>query len=336
MNSIIKNERLIWVDALKFVAIFWIYLGHFGDNGGALFPFVFTFHVQLFFFISGLFHTGCKNFKELPQAIIKNFRRIMVPYFVFSLISLVLFTLYNKWNASEVYYNSLKIFFGIRNDIFAASLWFLPCLFSMVVIYSLITLLIKNKTLIYIVCAIFTFVCIDQQTISHPSVFWNIDSAFGYIFYYATGVFFAKFIINKFNRVETLTHSHNIIFHLVILSSALFLMVVYFWGVDVMLSITQNNYLKSFLLMLIPLVLFIPNIYISQYLCFSPLIVLGQSTLVLCGTEQIFKTAIYSFFNMFGLSIYLHNPLDTIMYTIMCFMISYLTVVRFYNYTRSR
>ncbi|HFO9614052.1 TPA: acyltransferase family protein, partial [Escherichia coli] len=49
------NHRLEWIDSLKAVAIFWIYLGHFGDNAKQLYPFVFSFHVPLFFFISGIF-----------------------------------------------------------------------------------------------------------------------------------------------------------------------------------------------------------------------------------------------------------------------------------------
>lgn len=48
-----NNNRIAWVDALKFLGIFAIYVGHFGDSAGKLYLYVFTFHVQLFFFVSG-------------------------------------------------------------------------------------------------------------------------------------------------------------------------------------------------------------------------------------------------------------------------------------------
>ncbi|EII8191729.1 acyltransferase, partial [Shigella flexneri] len=52
-NNKIDNNRKTrhdWVDALKFLGIFAIYLGHLGLGAGKLYPFVFSYHVPLFFF----------------------------------------------------------------------------------------------------------------------------------------------------------------------------------------------------------------------------------------------------------------------------------------------
>ena len=57
-NNKIDNNRKIrhdWVDALKFLGIFAIYLGHLGVGAGKLYPFVFSYHVPLFFFAAGFF-----------------------------------------------------------------------------------------------------------------------------------------------------------------------------------------------------------------------------------------------------------------------------------------
>jgi fucose 4-O-acetylase-like acetyltransferase len=42
-SPIIKtdNQRIAWVDNLKFLGIFAIYLGHFGTAAGFVYPFVF-------------------------------------------------------------------------------------------------------------------------------------------------------------------------------------------------------------------------------------------------------------------------------------------------------
>jgi len=40
--------RYEWVDVLKALGIFSIYLGHFGKATGKLYPFVFEYHVPLF------------------------------------------------------------------------------------------------------------------------------------------------------------------------------------------------------------------------------------------------------------------------------------------------
>jgi len=51
------KERINYLDVAKFIGIFCIYLGHFGTYAGAAYPFVFTFHVPLFFFLSGCSET---------------------------------------------------------------------------------------------------------------------------------------------------------------------------------------------------------------------------------------------------------------------------------------
>ncbi|EBJ1410297.1 hypothetical protein DO453_11380, partial [Salmonella enterica] len=56
MKIINMNTRTLWIDSLKAIAIFWIYLGHFGDNGKQLYQLAFSFHIPLFFFISGIFY----------------------------------------------------------------------------------------------------------------------------------------------------------------------------------------------------------------------------------------------------------------------------------------
>ncbi|EHD6281987.1 acyltransferase, partial [Shigella flexneri] len=56
-NKIDSNRKIRhdWVDSLKFLGIFAIYLGHLGLGAGKLYPFVFSYHVPLFFFAAGFF-----------------------------------------------------------------------------------------------------------------------------------------------------------------------------------------------------------------------------------------------------------------------------------------
>ena len=49
------SKRYDYVDVMKFIGIICIYIGHFATNAFRLYPFVFIFHVHLFFFISGFF-----------------------------------------------------------------------------------------------------------------------------------------------------------------------------------------------------------------------------------------------------------------------------------------
>lgn len=83
MNKI----RFEWVDALKFLGIFAIYIGHLGDAAGRIYPFVFTYHVPLFFFVAGFFSKNSKS-THFPMFVLEKAKRLLLPYFTFALLSL--------------------------------------------------------------------------------------------------------------------------------------------------------------------------------------------------------------------------------------------------------
>ncbi|EBO4521997.1 hypothetical protein DMK01_22980, partial [Salmonella enterica] len=76
MKLINMNTRTLWIDSLKAIAIFWIYLGHFEDNGKQLYQLAFSFHIPLFFFISGIFHKRCESLSDLISIIKNGFAKI--------------------------------------------------------------------------------------------------------------------------------------------------------------------------------------------------------------------------------------------------------------------
>ncbi|ECC9656673.1 hypothetical protein DU153_03485 [Salmonella enterica subsp. enterica] len=324
------NTRTQWIDALKAIAIFWIYLGHFGDNGKQLYQFAFSFHVPLFFFISGVFYKKCQSLHELASIIKNGFIKLIVPYFVFSILSLIFFSLYNNSSFDQVKEMMLQILPAIRNQIFAASLWFLPCLFVMIVIYSLILLTIKNKHVIFIVCLIIFIISTKLQLGFVPAFFFNIDSALLYIVYYALGAYTSGFIRDTVLISEN-KYRNAALFLLVSISMVVFVY-SYFFGSGSIYNNIHSETMRIILSFVITVLLFIPNIMLSKFITLPPILEIGRSTLVLCGTEQLIKTLIYSTFNMLGMPIYLHNPVDTIVYTIICLLISYFTTIKAYKY----
>lgn len=324
------NTRTQWIDSLKAIAIFWIYLGHFGDNGKQLYQFAFSFHVPLFFFISGLFYKKCNSISELLSIIKNSFIKLIIPYFIFSIISLVFFSLYNNSSVDQVKEMALQILPAIRNQIFAASLWFLPCLFSMITIYSIILLAIKNKHVIFLVC-LTTFIMSTKLQLGFvPSLFFNIDSALLYIVYYALGAYISGYIRNRELTPEN-KYKYTALLLIVTISVAVFIY-SYFFGAGSIYKYIQSETIRILLSFVVTVLLFVPNIVLSKYMTLTPILEIGRYTLVLCGTEQLIKTLIYSTFNMFGMSIYLHNPVDTIVYTLICLLISYFTTIKAYKF----
>jgi len=169
-------KRISFIDIARAIAIILIVFGHtivHSSNCGIIFKLIYSFHVALFFIISGYVY---KNKNNNYFDFIKNkFIRIMIPYFIWGLLFLIPYFLFGSDVASEVGVNSsfsikqmlLNVLYGVGyNNALKqnSALWFLPALFSMELVYYWIIKLsdkINNiyKVLILIVLLIITIIC---------------------------------------------------------------------------------------------------------------------------------------------------------------------------------
>jgi len=62
-----SRNRIYWLDVLKALAIFTVYLGHLNLAAGPFYLFVYKYHVPLFFFVS-----GCLESLNSETSILKN------------------------------------------------------------------------------------------------------------------------------------------------------------------------------------------------------------------------------------------------------------------------
>ena len=83
-----KTKRLQYVDIARGIAMICIILGHLGNP--AINRVVFTFHVPIFFFITGYF-TSTK--RSLPEFTKNKIRTLLVPYAISCLAIIILGTM---------------------------------------------------------------------------------------------------------------------------------------------------------------------------------------------------------------------------------------------------
>ena len=74
-----KRTHIEWIDDLKAIAIMFVVWGHFASGNILVCRFIYSFHVPLFFFISGDLY---KQEQKPYTLILNNFRRLIVPYLV--------------------------------------------------------------------------------------------------------------------------------------------------------------------------------------------------------------------------------------------------------------
>lgn len=195
----LKNEtRIPWIDIVKGILIIAIVLGHVFTDGKIRW-WLYSFHVPAFFFISGY----CYKRKESFGGYFKNkIRGIVIPYVIFSLISILIFYL------GSIVYTPLTTMAEcnpIKNIIvmlygnskpdgmrYNLPLWFLPCLFSVSMIAYGIDLFgdkWKKKHLVRLTGIILGIIIgiffRNNEDIALP---WHIETASSMLVWYLCGI----------------------------------------------------------------------------------------------------------------------------------------------------
>lgn len=195
------SKRDLAIDILKGIGMLTVVANH--SNFGHMFSiFVSSFHMQLFFFISGLlFVSGKYSFKDFAR---KRIRGLLIPYVFFALLTIVFVVSINLFSKAEVFeYKS--IFLGIiwsNQGIFpiTGALWFLQALFIVECLYFVLDKInIKYFHLITsLLFALFALI-LAKFELKLP---FSMDSAFGAFAFYGFGHYLSKKRA-VFNRVTS-------------------------------------------------------------------------------------------------------------------------------------
>lgn len=300
-----KQSRINWVDTLKFLGIFAIYLGHYGEIAKKAYPFVFEYHVPLFFFISGFFFKYNSN-ESITQYIKNKFVHLMIPYFVFSLIYLLFLFITKNVFINDVPSMLLEILTGIRNYSFIGPLWFINCLFVMQVLNKFLSKIYKEKKHYYILTGFFLLIittCIFPiLKIDIPSFFWNIDSALYYYFYFTLGMI----LYPKLNKIKL---NKNKPFGIIVLILIFIVLTAFTYciykkgGIYLYQKLNINNdFLYILYYHIKTIILIIYNVIIAKILSpIKPFQLIGRNTLYLCCIELLWKSITWKVFTFLGI-----------------------------------
>lgn len=191
-----ERERLHWVDIARAFFIIAIVFGHIVESG-IVYKWVFSFHVPAFFFISGY----CFKFDEnWGKYIGKKIKSIVIPYVVFSILSIVFFaalayivpSVGELLNCNLIENLKIMVYGNSKPDVmkYNMPLWFLTCFFCVTLLAygsEIITRsYTKNFRYITIVIGILTGAFMSRhETIAWP---WHLETAFSMLVWYLLGI----------------------------------------------------------------------------------------------------------------------------------------------------
>lgn len=325
-----EEKREVWVDLVKFWGILAIYVGHFGNEAGWLYQFVFTYHVPLFFFVSGFFGNSEGKY-TIKEYFIKKVNTLVIPYFFLGILNIGFYVLLYNPGARE-FLALFKDFGGVRSNMVCfGSMWFLPCLFLIEMFYTVLFKVFNSKGVLTIVGMMLLIVHGSLQL--SENFFLSLDCVLAYFFYFALGSFLYP-QIKRFVFRE-LSWYKRILFIVAVILSGCFAVIVYFqkdylitrfvWVTSwrILAIITRTAWYSFVALNMIFINIVIARCWKIQF--FGKL---GRETLIFCGTEKIVKDSLRNVLAMVSGGVNVCNPFQAVMFSMGCLVINYFTIVK--------
>lgn len=198
-----RSGRIDWLDLAKVIGIYLVICGHgplLDDTGD---QFVYSFHMPLFFLISGILSKP----RSFIDNIVKSFKTLLVPYFLLNSICLIysicIHLLTGTYHFSQTLSNLGAIFLGLGYNYagfepVSTPTWFLVSLFIIKIICQPCT-----KTFHYVCLSLISLIlCLFLSAFSIDTVI-PIDSALLAIPFYCTGIVFrSKLMRNNYGWIS--------------------------------------------------------------------------------------------------------------------------------------
>lgn len=187
-----NENRFGWIDLVKLWAIYLMLVAHLG-TWPSLDRWIHTFHMPIFFFVSGYCFNEIKN-ADLKDLIIKRFKTLIIPYCVFGTGLFILWNLallfMRRSDEMRPFSELFRSMFWISADVqtFGVIQWFLPCMFWCCVFFQIILMLKKRMgggtLLLLIATSILAYLVPIALTVRLP---WSVDSALAATVFYGVG-----------------------------------------------------------------------------------------------------------------------------------------------------
>jgi acyltransferase len=143
-RSLSSDARAHTIDTAKAIGIVLVVVGHTPGTPAGLVPFIYTFHMPLFFFLSGYLLSPQRAGAPWREALVRNTRSLLVPYAFFFAVSLAYWLMtrgvgdraarYAGLGLSDALYGFAT---GLSSDLFVnPPLWFFTCLFVCVLLHA--------------------------------------------------------------------------------------------------------------------------------------------------------------------------------------------------------
>ncbi len=295
----IKENRVVWVDVARGVGLLLVIIGHLRLPYAA--AWVYTFHMPLFFFLSGCVYRQPDSFKAFLK---KKIPRLFIPYWFLGLVIWLFYatmSLFSDYGV-KMYGSNLDMLGNLILQKGFWTIWFLACLFLCQIIFYFVLKVGGNRaTPSFAVSIVLSCVAYLYYRTGGRILPWDVDAALVAQFYFCCGYFFVK--SKMFGKLLV---SQN--------KRATFLKCLFFLGLNVFagylcvrlsgrsLNMSIGMYGNELATTVSALSGIAFVVMVSAGAAFKPLIYLGQNAMIIFAWHsRIVLVALYYLYERLGL-----------------------------------
>lgn len=193
-------KRLTHVDTMKAIGIVLVVVGHSPGLNPFIKNVIYSFHMPLFFFISGLLLSEQKLSMTYRENLSSLWRGLVIPYLFFFLVSYLYWLPTHELAASAAKHEGIRwweplmgVVVGNGDALFVnVVLWFFTCLFTTSLIFFWARKYFSATSLLVafnLTGLVFTLI----HDPSWPRLPWGLDNAVVALAFYSTGHFFRRY-----------------------------------------------------------------------------------------------------------------------------------------------
>ena len=280
-------KRINWIDQAKGIGILLVVIGHM-NIPQELSKIIFSFHMPLFFFISGYLYNEKKYSVNFENVFYSKLKSLVWPFITFTIFYLILSVFINQKSIIQSF-DYVDFFKGNRS--LNTPLWFLTALFSTEIIFSQIIRFFNTRKAIFLILLII-IIGFFNAIFWRYTFFLNIDIALVTILFFLVGWLFKKYNWGKsiFKKGRTLLYI--IIAAIILLLTSL---------TNEKINILENIY-GNLILMLLAVIfgISLTILLAKQILNFKFLRIvfeyLGKNSLIILGVHIILAPFVVSIF----------------------------------------
>ena len=206
-----NKKRIDWIDMAKGWGTILVILGHLWLTPSFLNIWLYSFHMPLFFFLSGVTYNR-EKYTSLKELIKEKSKTLLVPYAVLSVIMfawnvmLGVFRLVIENQAFDyamIYNTVIGFFVNIRTTKYGGLSWFITCIYvTFIIMYLLLKVSKYNAKIAFFISLLVLTAGYVYATFVDIKLPWGIDAAFVSVFFMLCGFLLKNNLIgsNWFSR----------------------------------------------------------------------------------------------------------------------------------------